>query len=159
MSQRSLRRRSAPRASVIFAHALVRNDVLSACGTCHDVSTPKDVLHRQVGDDCGSCHGFEAWTPATFEHEKYFRFDRHHPRQRLSCRAIPTHSIATPVTGATSIRSGSIAREHREEGIADFEDCVECHRSGDEDEAKRRYSGAVAGIGTTMIDRRLGQRG
>ena len=30
-----------------------------------------------------------------------------------------------------------IREEHLEEGIRDYENCVECHRSGDEDEAKR----------------------
>lgn len=30
-----------------------------------------------------------------------------------------------------------IFEEHVEEGIRDYENCVECHRSGDEDEAKR----------------------
>jgi hypothetical protein len=30
-----------------------------------------------------------------------------------------------------------IREEHVEEGIRDYEKCTECHRSGDEDEAKR----------------------
>jgi hypothetical protein len=29
-----------------------------------------------------------------------------------------------------------IKREHLEEGIRNFDNCVECHRSGDKDEAK-----------------------
>ena len=29
-----------------------------------------------------------------------------------------------------------IRKEHVEEGIHDYENCAECHRSGDEDEAK-----------------------
>jgi hypothetical protein len=175
-----------PGASVIFTHELVRNHVLSTCGKCHDASTPqdilhrqvgddcdschgfeawtpatfehetlpidqqkacvscheastpKDVLHRQVGDDCGSCHGFEAWTPATFEHEKYFRFDRHHPASDcMSCHPDALDRYTCYGCHEHSVRN--IAREHREEGIADFEDCVECHRSGDEDEAKRLF--------------------
>jgi hypothetical protein len=30
----------------------------------------------------------------------------------------------------------NIRREHVEEGIRNFDNCVECHRSGDKDEAK-----------------------
>ena len=32
-----------------------------------------------------------------------------------------------------------IRREHLEEGIRDYENCAECHRSGDEDEAERLW--------------------
>jgi hypothetical protein len=33
----------------------------------------------------------------------------------------------------------NIRGEHREEGIYDYENCVECHRSADEDEAERLW--------------------
>ncbi len=121
-----------------FDHAMLPTDQAAGCVTCHGTVRPGDDLHRQAGDDCGSCHGVRAWLPATFEHEKYFRFDRHHPASdcqschpdaldRYTCYGCHEHSVQ------------GIAREHREEGIREFEDCVECHRSGDEDEAKRRY--------------------
>lgn len=127
-----------PGASVVFSHELVRNDLLSTCPSCHGASTPKDDLHRQVGDDCGSCHGFEAWTPATFEHERYFRFDRHHPASECqSCH--PNTLDQYTCYGCHEHSARGIAREHREEGITEFEACVECHRSGDEDEAERRF--------------------
>jgi hypothetical protein len=34
----------------------------------------------------------------------------------------------------------NIRREHVEEGIRNFDNCVECHRSGDKDEAKAGHS-------------------
>jgi hypothetical protein len=121
-----------------FDHETLQTDQRSTCVTCHSDVRPSDGLHRQAGDDCGSCHRTQAWRPATFEHEKYFRFDRHHPaRDCQSCH--PDTLDRYTCYGCHEHTTRSIEREHREEGIAEFEDCVECHRSGDEDEAKRRF--------------------
>ncbi len=121
-----------------FEHETLPAERQKACVSCHGASTPKDDLHRQAGDDCGSCHGFEAWTPATFEHERHFRFDRHHPASKCqSCH--PSTLDQYTCYGCHEHSARGIAREHREEGITEFEDCVECHRSGDEHEAERLF--------------------
>jgi hypothetical protein len=57
-----------PAASPVFTHQLLREDVLDKCTDCHGQRTPADDLHRVAPASCGSCHGFEAWTPATFDH-------------------------------------------------------------------------------------------
>lgn len=123
-----------------FEHATLPADLRAACVTCHAEVRPGDDLHRQAGDDCGSCHGEQLWIPATFEHENYFRFDRHHPASPCqSCHPSTLDRYTCYECHEHSARS--IAREHREEGIPDFEDCLACHRSGNEHEAERRMQG------------------
>ncbi|MGB5638920.1 MAG: class III cytochrome C family protein, partial [Sedimenticolaceae bacterium] len=40
-----------------------------------------------------------------------------------------------------------IREEHVEEGISQYESCVDCHRSGDEDEAERIWRSKRYGSG------------
>jgi cytochrome c2 len=47
-------------------------------------------------------------------------------------------TVATPATVATNTRPAKIRREHIEEGIRDFDNCVECHRSADEHDIRGR---------------------
>lgn len=126
-----------------FDHALLPAGQ-RICVTCHAGARPSDRLHRQAGDDCVACHGTQAWKPATFAHEKYFRFDRHHPADECqSCH--PDTLDRYTCYGCHEHTPQGIASEHREEGITDFEDCVRCHRSGDEHEAERGRSGPRGG--------------
>ena len=119
-----------------FDHATLVADQQRRCVACHADVRPSDVLHRQAGEDCATCHATQAWKPATFEHEKYFRFDRHHPAD--PCQSCHPETLDRYTCyGCHEHTPQGIAGEHREEGITDFEDCVKCHRSGDEDEAKR----------------------
>ena len=119
-----------------FDHATLAADRQHACVTCHAAVRPADALHGQAGDECASCHGTQAWKPATFAHERFFRFDRHHPAD--PCRTCHPDTLARYTCyGCHEHTPQGLAREHREEGIDDFADCVRCHRSGDEDEAKR----------------------
>jgi hypothetical protein len=104
------------------------------CDSCH--KNPSDDLHRQVRGGCGQCHGYDAWIPATFEHEKYFRFDRDHTTDCATCHLDNNYSDYT-CYGCHEHSRSKIRGEHVEEGIREYENCVECHRSGDEDEAER----------------------
>ena len=81
-------------------------------------------------------HTQEAWLPATFEHEKYFRFDRHHDTDCATCHVNNDYGSYT-CYGCHEHSRSKIRAEHVEEGIYQYENCVECHRSGDEDEAER----------------------
>ena len=124
-----------------FEHAALPPAQRRGCVACHTGARPSDRLHTQAGADCAACHGTEAWKPATFEHENLFRFDRHHPGDQCqSCH--PDTLDRYTCYGCHEHTPQGIAREHREEGITSFENCVECHRSGDEHEAKRGRSGA-----------------
>lgn len=118
-----------------FSHELLTLKITDNCDTCHQ--NPTDSLHQKITGNCDQCHNQTRWIPAKFvDHEQYFRFDRHHETdcvtchlnndyQQYSCYECHEHSPS------------EIREEHLEEGISNYENCTECHRSGDEDEAKR----------------------
>ena len=89
----------------------------------------------------------ERWKPATFDHERYFRFDKHHTTDCQTCHVSSDYGSYT-CYGCHEHSRSKIREEHVEEGIVDYENCVECHRSSDEEEAEQR-----------MRARGLGSRG
>ncbi|MCK5432885.1 MAG: class III cytochrome C family protein [Gammaproteobacteria bacterium] len=116
-----------------FSHNLLEPDLKKQCDSCH--SNPGDNLHLKIKGNCAQCHTLEAWLPATFEHEKYFRFDQPHDKECVICHVNNDYANYT-CYGCHEHSRSEIREEHVEEGIRDYENCVECHRSGDEDEAK-----------------------
>lgn len=120
-----------------FDHNRLSESAQKQCASCHQQNRPDDALHRQVQQNCSACHKTTAWRPATYEHDKYFRFDRHHPSDCLTCHTNLQNFSEYTCYGCHEHSRAKISEEHREEGILQFEDCARCHRSGDEDEAKR----------------------
>ena len=98
-----------------------------------------DLVHTSVKAGCDPCHQTAAWTPATFDHEPYFRFDRHHPEDCGTCHTTAGDLGAYTCYGCHEHTPRNIRSEHLEEGIREFEACEECHRSGDEEEAERAW--------------------
>jgi hypothetical protein len=119
-----------------FSHELVEVSVREQCESCH--ANPDDSLHRKINGSCNTCHSVEGWTPATFDHDEFFRFDRHHESDCETCHVDNDYSDYT-CYGCHEHSRSNIREEHLEEGIYQYENCVECHRSGDEDEAKWRW--------------------
>lgn len=118
-----------------FNHALLKKNKADQCQTCH--KAPTDALHKQISGNCAQCHNQQKWTPATFEHDKYFLLDRDHNASCVTCHVRNDYSRYT-CYGCHEHTPAKIRREHVEEGIRDFEDCVECHRSGDEHDIRGR---------------------
>ncbi|HQU70925.1 MAG TPA: cytochrome c3 family protein [Calditrichia bacterium] len=108
------------------------------CLSCHEGDRPVNTLHRDLKMSCGKCHGTEAWRPANYDHDRYFRFDRHHPPDCLSCHNNSGDYSQYTCYNCHEHTPRKIAAEHREEGIFQFENCVECHRSGNEHEILRK---------------------
>lgn len=127
-----------------FSHNLLAVDLKKECASCH--SNPGDNLHLKIKGNCGQCHSIEGWLPASFEHEKYFRFDRHHDTDCATCHIDNDYARYT-CYGCHEHSRSKIREEHVEEGIYKYENCVECHRSGDEDEAKRIWRSSTGGKG------------
>jgi hypothetical protein len=119
-----------------FTHELVAAPMRERCEGCH--TNPGDSLHRGIEDKCSECHSIEAWKPATIDHDEFFRFDRHHPTDCESCHIDNDYTRYT-CYGCHEHSRSNVREEHYEEGIYDYENCVECHRSGDEDEAEWRW--------------------
>lgn len=133
-----------------FSHALIEPRMVKQCDSCH--RNPADALHKQVSGKCDTCHTSDRWVPATFDHDKYFRFDRYHETKCATCHKGNDFSRYT-CYGCHEHSEWGVRREHVEEGIRDFENCVECHRSGDEDEAKWRMRTGAAGRGVLRAPR------
>ena len=132
-----------------FSHRLLETALQKQCDNCH--SNPVDDLHQKINGNCGQCHTQEAWLPATFEHDNYFRFDRDHNTECVTCHINNDYSNYT-CYGCHEHSRSKIRKEHMEEGIRDYENCVECHRSGDEDEAKRIWRSKDFNKGTLSSD-------
>ena len=127
-----------------FSHQLLEPDLQKQCDSCH--SNPGDALHQKITGNCEQCHSENAWVPATFEHDEYFRFDRDHTTECETCHIDSDYSNYT-CYGCHEHSRSKVREEHYEEGIRDYEICVECHRSGDEDEAERIWRSKRFGSG------------
>jgi len=141
-------------ATAVFVHENLERGLGERCESCH--RAPTDRLHAGLGEACAQCHTTDRWDGASIDHDRYFRFDRHHPSDCESCH--PTGRLDEYTCYECHEHSPrSMAHEHREEGIRDFERCVDCHRSADEHDAERRWRairrGAPAGSATPMDSR------
>jgi len=119
-----------------FSHQLLVPNLQKQCGGCHQV--PGDALHRKIKGNCGQCHSQKSWLPATFDHTKYFRFDRDHDAECITCHVNNNYGSYT-CYGCHEHSRSNIREEHVEEGIYDYENCTDCHRSADEHEAERLW--------------------
>jgi hypothetical protein len=119
-----------------FSHALLRVTVQEQCSSCHQ--PPTDNLHRKLTGNCQQCHSQEAWKPATFDHQKSFVLDQDHDVACATCHKASDYSRYT-CYGCHEHSLANVRAEHEKEGIADFDNCVECHRDpGVEPEKKGR---------------------
>ncbi len=125
--------RLAQRSRKPFSHALLRVTTREHCAGCH--KSPADSLHRRIQGNCKQCHGQERWKPATLDHAKLFALDRDHD---VKCATCHTHDDYNRYTcyGCHEHREEKIRQEHEEEGIRNFENCVECHRNATEEPRK-----------------------
>jgi hypothetical protein len=112
-----------------FAHENLSPSLRRRCVGCHVGNRPADELHREVADDCASCHTTQAWTPASFEHQKFFVLDRDHNVTCQTCHIESPGYRQYTCYGCHEHTPPRIADRHREEGISDLQDCVRCHRS------------------------------
>ncbi len=127
-----------------FSHSLLQAGLQEQCDSCHN--NPGDNLHLKIKGNCGQCHTQEAWSPASFDHDDYFRFDRHHDTSCETCHVDNNYADYT-CYGCHEHSRSNVREEHLEEGIRDYEQCTDCHRSGDEHEAEYRWRQLRSGGG------------
>lgn len=115
-----------------FDHALLKQTVAKQCQTCHQ--SPADKLHQKITTGCTQCHSQKQWSPATFEHSRYFVLDRDHDVKCATCHTSSSGNSYKEYTcyGCHEHTPDKVRREHVEEGIRDFKNCVQCHRSSRE---------------------------
>jgi Class III cytochrome C family/Doubled CXXCH motif (Paired_CXXCH_1) len=121
-----------------FDHSLLKASTGEKCQTCHKI--PTDALHKQITGNCLQCHTQTKWTPATFDHDRYFLLDKDHNATCITCHVRNDFSRFT-CYGCHEHTPDNIRREHIGEGISKFDNCVECHRSANEHDIKRGPSG------------------
>ncbi len=116
-----------------FNHSLLKKENAEQCLTCH--KSPTDPLHQNITANCNQCHTQTAWKPATFAHDKYFLLDKNH---NSTCSTCHIRNDFTNYTcyGCHEHTPERTRRKHVEEGIRNFKNCVECHRSADEQDIK-----------------------
>jgi hypothetical protein len=112
-----------------FNHALLQAAIREQCQDCH--KAPLDSLHQQISGSCQQCHSPQKWVPATFDHDKYFALDGDHNTRCVTCHVRNDYSRYT-CYGCHEHSPENIRGKHIEEGIRNFENCVECHRSANE---------------------------
>ncbi|WP_295440637.1 class III cytochrome C family protein [uncultured Thiodictyon sp.] len=127
-----------------FSHRLLQGSLLEQCSGCH--RAPKNELHQALTGNCGQCHNQQAWTPATFDHDRFFRLDGDHNTTCITCHRGNDYTRYTCYGCHEHSRAG-IREKHVEEGIYNFDACVECHRSGDDKEGGHQGRSGKRGEG------------
>ena len=113
-----------------FDHKTLSAASGAQCISCHKAAVPKDALHRNANGNCSECHTTTQWKPATYDHDRYFRLDGAHQASCQTCHTDPSDYKRYTCYNCHAHSPSSIAREHQEEGISNYGNCVECHRSG-----------------------------
>ena len=116
-----------------FNHALLKSDTRKQCQNCHQ--NPEDSIHNKLNGNCTQCHSQDKWLPATFDHRKYFMLDDNHNTRCVTCHVGNNYRRYT-CFGCHEHSRANVRREHIEEGIRNFDNCVKCHRSGNGDESR-----------------------
>jgi len=117
-----------------FFHALLEPKVREQCASCH--TAPSDKLHGKIDGACGQCHRDTHWKPASFDHDQYFKLDRHHDKQCSRCHLNDDYTHYT-CYGCHEHKQAALLAEHREEGITEIEDCAACHPDAREKHASK----------------------
>ena len=108
------------------------NDVFEGtpteCVACH--AEPEEHAGK-FGTECAYCHTTVAWEPASYTGEHTFPMK--HGDGDGSCQTCHPNSLETYTCyGCHEHSEANIRGEHVEEGIFDFQNCVECHADGRE---------------------------
>jgi len=113
-----------------FNHDKIIGTIKNNCLACHQ--SPKDNLHsNSTNNNCISCHSLNKWKPSTFNHDKSFALDENHNTDCKTCH-INNNFKTYSCFGCHEHSLNNIRGEHNEEGIYNFDNCVKCHRSGNE---------------------------
>lgn len=114
-----------------FNHGLLKLETNEQCQNCH--KSPNDSLHQKITGKCSQCHNQNKWLPATFDHGKHFVLDSDHNARCVTCHVRDDYKRYT-CYGCHEHTPSGIRSKHIEEGIRDFNNCVKCHRSANEDD-------------------------
>lgn len=80
-----------------FDHAILSPGDREKCTSCHAAQT--DLIHSQLSEKCGNCHGHDSWTDVTFDHNMIQGADKDNCS---SCHETPGDSFHSSVAGKCS---------------------------------------------------------
>jgi hypothetical protein len=84
--------------------------------------------------DCASCHSTQAWRPAQYNQAHTFPLN-HGENGVSSCVTChPSAFTAYTCYGCHEHNEANVRSKHLEEGIPNFQNCMECHPTGSEHE-------------------------
>lgn len=121
-----------------FDHGLLAATMRGACQSCH--RPPADAQHRGSNLPCAQCHKTSGWTPSSFDHRRYFPLGGDHAVACVTCHVGGDYRRYS-CFGCHEHERGRMIAKHREEGIANIDNCVRCHRDGDAEEGERGGEG------------------
>jgi hypothetical protein len=121
------------KSSVVFNHTMIEGTGKNKCNDCH--KNPADAFHADLKDNCSKCHGTNKWVPSTFNHSSYFILDKNHNAKCTVCHTSNNYKAYT-CYGCHEHTQSKIIQEHNEEGISNINNCVSCHKSGNEDDIR-----------------------
>jgi hypothetical protein len=105
----------------------------TSCAACH--RDPDFHAGMFPGQACSQCHTTSAWRPARYDGPHTFPMN--HGDKNNTCADCHQPNLSR-WTCYTCHDQAETAAEHREEGIRNFENCLECHPTGREDEAESK---------------------
>lgn len=128
------------KASKTFNHELISTETKNNCTSCH--TSPQDSFHQSAQTNCNECHTTNKWLPSTFNHSSFFKLDRDHSPNKCNTCHVDNNFKTYSCYGCHEHSQANIRGEHLEEGIKNFQNCVLCHKSGDEHDI-RKYNNAT----------------
>ena len=110
----------------------------TACFACH---TEPEIHRGQFGTDCAACHSIDNWREVRLV-EHVFPLDHaQEGGQTIACAVChPTNYVTYTCYSSGCHGEADIREKHVEEGIVPFDDCMDCHPTGHEEEREGRES-------------------
>jgi len=100
--------------------------------TCVDCHAEPAYHAGQFGTDCAACHSARTWTPAEFNGQHTFPLGHGDGATCATCH--PASFTTYTCYGCHEHDEGEVHEKHLDEGIGNFQNCMECHPTGDEHE-------------------------
>ena len=99
------------------------------CAACHN--EPQLHVGMFPNQNCADCHTTAAWSPARYDGPHTFPMD--HGEKNNTCADCHQPTLRE-WTCYTCHDQADVRSEHQDEGIGNFDDCLRCHPTGQEDD-------------------------
>ena len=98
------------------------------CFSCHSQDEPHAGL---FGTDCAACHSTTAWTPAQFNGQHTFPLNHGGGATCATCH--PAGFTTYTCYGCHEHEEAEVVERHLDKEIPNFQNCMECHPTGEKD--------------------------